>query len=102
MKASVSILIILALVVAIVPQFTDCQSQGRAIELPNGKTIPMKCHWTARGRAGPGCAAAGRGDPDCSFSKRKENLRSLSDPGHGAGPVRHPAPDRPDRGVHER
>jgi len=32
----------------VVPQFTDCQSQGKAIELANGKSIPMKCHWTAR------------------------------------------------------
>lgn len=48
MKIAGTILIVLALVIGIVPQFTDCQSQGRAIELANGNTIPMKCHWTAR------------------------------------------------------
>lgn len=42
------VLIILALVTAIVPQFTDCLSQGKAIALANGNTIPMKCHWTGR------------------------------------------------------
>ena len=46
MKAIGAILIILALVIGIVPQFTDCLAQGSAIELPNGKTIPMRCHWT--------------------------------------------------------
>ena len=38
---------VLALTIGIVPQFTDCQSQGKAITLANGKTIPMKCHWAA-------------------------------------------------------
>lgn len=47
MRVIAVVLIILSLVIGIVPQYTDCQSQGMAIELPNGKTIPMKCHWTA-------------------------------------------------------
>ena len=46
MKAIAVILIILALIVGIVPQFTDCMAQGRTIELSNGKSMPMKCHWT--------------------------------------------------------
>ena len=46
MKAIGAILVILALVIGIVPQFTDCLAQGRAITLPNGNTMPMKCHWT--------------------------------------------------------
>ena len=41
-----AILIVLALVVAIVPMFTDCQSQGKAIVLESGKTVAMKCHWS--------------------------------------------------------
>ena len=47
MKVIAVILVVMALVIGIVPQFTDCQSQGKAITLANGKTIPMKCHWTA-------------------------------------------------------
>jgi hypothetical protein len=47
MKIAGIAFILLALVIGIVPQFTDCQSQGRAIELANGKTVAMKCHWTA-------------------------------------------------------
>jgi hypothetical protein len=38
----------------IFPQFFDCESQGRSIELPNGKTIPMKCHWSAIAEIGVG------------------------------------------------
>jgi hypothetical protein len=40
-------IIILALVIAVLPQFTDCHSQGRTLTLENGKTVDMKCHWTA-------------------------------------------------------
>lgn len=52
MKVISLLLVVLALVVGILPQFTDCASQGKAIALPNGKTIPMKCHWTARAELG--------------------------------------------------
>ena len=48
MKAAAAIIIILAVVVGVAPQFMDCQSQGKTIELPNGNSLPMKCHWTAR------------------------------------------------------
>jgi len=48
MKAAAAIIIFLAVVVGVAPQFTDCQSQGKAIELPGGRSLPMKCHWTAR------------------------------------------------------
>ena len=37
----------LTLVAVIVPVLTQCQAFGRAIVLANGKTVPMKCHWTA-------------------------------------------------------
>ncbi len=46
MKIIGAVLIVLTLVIIIVPMFTDCQSQGRVIVLENGKTIPMKCHWS--------------------------------------------------------
>jgi hypothetical protein len=46
------VLIVVALVIAIVPQFTDCYSQGSQITLANGSVIPMKCHWTAMGEIG--------------------------------------------------
>ena len=46
MKVIGGLLIALALLVAIVPMFTDCASQGRSLTLANGREIPMKCHWT--------------------------------------------------------
>jgi hypothetical protein len=46
MKVAAVLLVVIALAVAIVPMFTDCQSQGRAIVLANGSTVPMKCHWS--------------------------------------------------------
>jgi hypothetical protein len=39
------VMIVLALTMAIVPVFTDCQSQGKALTLQDGRTVPMKCHW---------------------------------------------------------
>ena len=51
MKVIGVLMVVLALVSGILPQFTDCSSQGRAITLPNGKQIDMKCHWTARAEA---------------------------------------------------
>ncbi len=51
MRAIGAILVILALIIGIVPQFTDCLAQGSAIELPNGNTIPMRCHWTRQAEA---------------------------------------------------
>jgi len=41
------VLVVLAVALAVIPQYTDCQSQGSMITLANGKVIPMKCHWTA-------------------------------------------------------
>jgi uncharacterized membrane protein HdeD (DUF308 family) len=43
-----AILIVLALLIIIVPQFTSCQSQGKQITLQNGTNIPMKCYWTGQ------------------------------------------------------
>jgi len=39
-------MIVLALVLAIAPIFTDCQSQGKSLTTAEGKTVAMKCHWT--------------------------------------------------------
>lgn len=54
MKVIAIILVVLALVVIIAPSFYTCASQGKAIKLPSGKTIPMKCLWTARSEIGLG------------------------------------------------
>ncbi|MHB0877305.1 MAG: DUF4418 family protein [Anaerolineae bacterium] len=48
MRAVAAVIVVLALVIGILPQFTDCQSQGRALTLDSGKQVPMKCHWTGQ------------------------------------------------------
>jgi len=71
------LIIVLALVIGILPQFTDCQSQGRAITTADGKTVPMKCHWTAVAElilAVPLAAIGGM----LFFSKRRETRLALS------------------------
>jgi hypothetical protein len=49
-----AILILMGILIAIVPQFTNCGSEGKEIALPNGKTVPMKCFWTGRSELIPG------------------------------------------------
>lgn len=48
MKIAAIMIVCVALFTGIAPQFADCQSQGKAIQLPNGAQVPMRCHWTAR------------------------------------------------------
>jgi len=52
MKMNGALMIVLALLIGIVPQFADCLSQGSQLTLENGRQIPMKCHWTARAEMG--------------------------------------------------
>jgi hypothetical protein len=44
MKVLGVFLVVLALVAGISPMFSDCQSQGRTLEVM-GKPVAMKCHW---------------------------------------------------------
>jgi hypothetical protein len=70
-------LIVLALAIAIVPFFTDCQSQGQALTTSTGKTIPMKCHWTGIAEIGVAIPLLGVGLM-MALSRRKESVRNLS------------------------
>jgi hypothetical protein len=40
------VMIVLALVLAIAPVFTDCESQGKMLTTADGRSVSMKCHWT--------------------------------------------------------
>jgi len=77
MRIIAVLFIILALVIGIVPQFTDCYSQGKVIELPTGKTIPMKCHWSARAELALALPLLVTGVL-MLVNRRKQTLRSLS------------------------
>jgi hypothetical protein len=76
MKVAAGLILVLALVAGIVPQLTDCQSQGRAIALANGKTVPMKCHWTAQAEIALAVPLAGLAAL-LAFNRRKETQRNL-------------------------
>ncbi len=70
-------LIILALAIGIVPQHTDCLSQGNTVTLANGKTQPMKCHWAAQAEI---AIAAPLGIVGALLipRRKKENTRDLT------------------------
>lgn len=71
------LMVVLALVVGIVPMFTDCESQGRMLTLADGRQISMKCHWTARAELALAVPLAAVGGIEL-FNKRKETKITLS------------------------
>jgi hypothetical protein len=76
MKIIAVLIIITGLLIGTIPLFTDCESQGRAIKLPDGRLIAMKCHWTGRAElalALPIVAVGGL----LAFGRRRELRRNL-------------------------
>jgi hypothetical protein len=71
------LMIALALVIAIVPIFTDCLANGKTLTTADGRSVPMKCHWTAIAEIGLAIPLALVGILNFT-SKRKETLRSLN------------------------
>ncbi|MBI5951161.1 MAG: DUF4418 family protein [Chloroflexi bacterium] len=71
------LMIALALVIAIVPIFTDCLANGKTLTTADGRSVPMKCHWTAIAEIGMAIPLALVGVLNFT-SKRKESLRSLN------------------------
>jgi hypothetical protein len=69
------LMIALALVIAIVPLFTDCLANGRTLTTADGRSVPMKCHWTAIAEIGLAVPLALVG-VFTFISKRKETLRT--------------------------
>jgi hypothetical protein len=39
------LMVLFALVLAIAPAFTDCQSHGKMLTTADGRSVAMKCHW---------------------------------------------------------
>ncbi len=72
-----ALLIGLALVIGIVPLFTDCLSHGLALTTTTGMTVPMKCHWTAIAEIGAAIPLGLIGLLNIT-SKRKESHTNLS------------------------
>lgn len=76
-KAMGLLLIVLALVIAIVPVFTDCLANGRSLTTADGRSVPMKCHWTAIAEIGLAVPLALVGLFNLT-SKRKETFSTLN------------------------
>jgi hypothetical protein len=76
-KAMGILLIVLALVIAIVPVFTDCLANGRSLTTADGRSVPMKCHWTAIAEIGLAVPLALIGLFNLT-SKRKETFSTLN------------------------
>lgn len=77
MKLVAVLMVILAILIGIVPQFTTCASQGRSLTLADGRQVPMKCHWTGQAEiavAAPLLIAGGL----LATAKRKETVRMVS------------------------
>jgi hypothetical protein len=77
MKIAGAIILILALVIGIVPQLTDCHSQGKVMTIMNGSTVEMKCFWTAMAAIATAVPLGILGGL-LAFSKRKETRRMLA------------------------
>lgn len=77
MKAIGALIVILALVIGIVPQFTDCLAQGKAILMPSGASMPMKCHWTRQAEVAVAIPLLVVGALTIA-SRRKQTLRALA------------------------
>jgi len=77
MKVAGAVILILALAIAIVPQFTDCHSQGKVMQMANGMTAEMKCFWTAMASIALGIPL-GLSGILLAFSKRRETRTMLA------------------------
>lgn len=76
-KTTGILIIVLALAIAIVPILTDCLANGRTLTTADGRSVPMKCHWTAIAEIGLAVPLLLIGFFNFT-SKRKETLRSLN------------------------
>lgn len=52
MKIIGILIMALAVLIAVIPLFYNCQHDGKALTLVNGMKVPMKCFWTAMAAVG--------------------------------------------------
>jgi hypothetical protein len=78
------LMIVLALIIAIVPIFTDCLAHGRSLATADGRSVPMKCHWTAIAEIGLAVPLALIGVFNLT-SKRRETFQALNLTGSALG-----------------
>lgn len=78
------VMVLMALVLAIAPAFTDCESHGKMLTTADGRSISMKCHWAGMAEV---AAAIPLGLAGMSVlrSRRKETTRFAAVVGVAAG-----------------
>ena len=69
-------LMVLAVALMVLPAFSDCQSQGKALTTSTGKEIPMKCHWTGLAEIGVGVPLLAVGAM-MTVNRRRSNAMNL-------------------------
>ena len=69
-------LVLIAVAIAVVPHYSDCQSQGRILTTADGKQVSMKCHWSGIAEIGVAVPLAIVGGM-LAFTRRRSNLFSL-------------------------
>ena len=68
------VMILMALVLAVAPVFTDCESHGKLLTTADGRTVSMKCHWAGVAEIAAAVPLALAGIYALR-SRRKETLR---------------------------
>ncbi|MBI5033712.1 MAG: DUF4418 family protein [Chloroflexi bacterium] len=76
MKVSGSILMVAALGIAVLALIFNCQTDGKALVLANGRQVPMKCYYTAMAEVATAGSLLVVGAL-LALSKQKESRRNL-------------------------
>jgi hypothetical protein len=70
-------LVVLGIAIAVVPNFTDCASQGLMTTNAAGKPMQMMCHWAGRAEIAVGAPLFAIGGV-MAFAQRRSSLFSLA------------------------
>jgi len=81
-----AVMILMALVLAIAPVFSDCESTGKLLTTADGRTVSMKCHWTGIAEIAAAIPLAIAGIY-ALLGRRKETLRFAAIVGAASGLV---------------
>jgi hypothetical protein len=77
LKIPTVLIVILAILIGTLPYFFNCQYDGKALTLENGRQVPMKCYWTAQASLAVAVPLLVVGLL-IAFSRQKETLRALA------------------------
>jgi len=83
-RALAILIVILAILIGVLPQFFNCQYDGKGLVLADGRQVPMKCYWTARASLAVAILLLALGLL-LAFSRQQETRRALAFLGAIAG-----------------